>query len=106
MMLDKDLNALGQRMRNAKVRITAFPAFDVEVENTFLQNDVNAKKQFIHSQLVTALGNSQISFNVKITAKTDNVFRVSPKEFVEKLTKINPDFAILQKELELEIDLS
>lgn len=104
MLSDPALNALGQRMRNAKLRITEFPKVECIVGNAYLYEDVKAKLPFIQSELATSLSNGGLTITLTIVETDEGVHRLTPREFVEKLTAQNNDFAMLCKELDLVIE--
>lgn len=105
MMLVQAYNALGKRMMNVHLAITSFPNIELICENTVLLTDVNAILPRIQLTLAQRLHNGNIKVTTRLAEQKEMVRRLSPIEFATKLAEVNPSFAMMQKELKLEVEL-
>ncbi len=93
--------ALGARMKNAKVRISEFPNIECIAESSTLYEDMQKMLKGIQITLAMVLHNGDVKVNLVFNETTEKVVRLSPKEFLEKLTKQNPAFAKMKDDLQL-----
>lgn len=93
--------ALGARMKNAKLKITTFPEVECVVESTDLYADINKLLKRVQLTLAKALHNGAINVSLRYVEGKKPVGRISPKEFLDKLSEKNPAFANMIKDLQL-----
>lgn len=97
-------NALARRMMNVQLKTTQYPAVDAIVENNILLGDVRAILPRIQVTMAQYLHNGNITINLRLAEQKEVAHRLSPVEFVKKLSEMSPAFAQLQKELKLELE--
>lgn len=95
--------ALGARMKNAKLKITEFPKVECVVESSDLYTDINKLLKRVQLTLAKALHNGAINVNLRYVEGQKPVGRISPKEFLEKLSEKNPSFSKMVNDLQLSL---
>lgn len=104
MMQITQFNALARRMMNVQLKITEFPNVEAVIENEMLMNDVRNILPRIRVTLAQNLHNGSVNVSLRLAEQKEIFHRLTPMEFVEKLTEMNSGFAAMKKELELEIE--
>lgn len=104
MMQGKEHNALAKRMMNVQLRITDFPHIEAIVENSILQHDIGEILPRVQVTMAQYLHNGSVTVSLRLAEQKEIVRQLSPREFVQKLIDMNPDFATMQKELKLEVE--
>lgn len=103
MLLTKQ-SALAKRMMNVQLKIDSFPHIECIVENVMLKDDIAAIFNRIQVTMAKYLHNGSLTMSLRLAEQKEKVRRMSPYEFMQKLTETNPDFAAMKKELKLEVE--
>ena len=104
MMIKPQFKALAKRMMNASVKITEMPHAEVIVENTLLLNDIEKIMPRIKVTMAQRLHNGSLNLTMRLAEPPEIPKRLTPQEFLEKLTENYPSFASFRKEMKLEVE--
>ena len=91
-------------MMNVQLKIDSFPHIECIVENVMLKDDIAAIFNRIQVTMAKYLHNGSLTMSLRLAEQKEKVRRMSPYEFMQKLTETNPDFAAMKKELKLEVE--
>ncbi len=104
MMGNRQFNALAKRMMNASIKTTEMPHAEVIVENTLLLNDIQKILPRIKVTMAQRLHNGNLDLTLRLAEPHEIAKRLTPQEFLQKLTETYPSFASFKDEMKLEIE--
>ena len=104
MMGNRQYNALAKRMMNASIKTTEMPHAEVIVENTLLLNDIQKILPRIKVTMAQRLHNGNLDLTLRLAEPHEIAKRLTPQEFLQKLTETYPSFASFKDEMKLEIE--
>ena len=104
MMGNRQYNALAKRMMNASIKTTEMPYAEVIVENTLLLNDIQKILPRIKVTMAQRLHNGNLDLTLRLAEPHEIAKRLTPQEFLQKLTETYPSFASFKDEMKLEIE--
>ena len=104
MMGNRQYNALAKRMMNASIKTTEMPHAEVIVENTLLLNDIQKILPRIKVTMAQKLHNGNLDLTLRLAEPHEIAKRLTPQEFLQKLTETYPSFASFKDEMKLEIE--
>jgi DNA polymerase-3 subunit gamma/tau len=104
MMGNRQFNALAKRMMNASIKTTEMPHAEVIVENTLLLNDIQKILPRIKVTMAQRLHNGNRDLTLRLAEPHEIAKRLTPQEFLQKLTETYPSFASFKDEMKLEIE--
>ena len=104
MMGNRQYNALAKRMMNASIKTTEMPHAEVIVENTLLLNDIQKILPRIKVTMAQRLPNGNLDLTLRLAEPHEIAKRLTPQEFLQKLTETYPSFASFKDEMKLEIE--
>ena len=96
--------ALAIRMQNVHLSITKFPHIEGVVENDLLLGDVQAILPRIQVTMATFLHNGELTISLRLAEPKEVVHRLSPREFLDKLTETNKAFSMFKESLQLDLE--
>jgi DNA polymerase-3 subunit gamma/tau len=104
MMIQPQFKALAKRMMNASIKTTEMPHAEVIVENTLLLNDIEKIMPRIKVTMAQRLHNGSLDLTLRLAEQHEIAKRLTPQEFLQKLTENYPSFASFMEEMKLEIE--
>lgn len=102
-LLNKEMTALAQRMKNVQVKITTLPNIEVLVDNKLLLDEIEGIKGRIRASLAATLHNGHINISTRLARQEERTRILSPREILEKMQKENEAVAMLTNLLKLEM---
>ena len=102
-LLNKDMTALAQRMKNVQVKITTLPNIEVLVDNKLLLDEIEGIKGRIRASLAATLHNGHINISTRLARQEERTRILSPREILDKMQKDNEAVAMLTNLLKLEM---
>ena len=102
-LLNKEMTALAQRMKNVQVRITTLPNIEVLVDNKLLLDEIEGIKGRIRASLAATLHNGHINISTRLARQEERTRILSPREILDKMQKDNEAVAMLTNLLKLEM---
>lgn len=102
-LLNKDMTALAQRMKNVQVKITTLPNIEVLVDNKLLLDEIEGIKGRIRASLAATLHNGHINISTRLARQEERTRILSPREILDKMQKENEAVAMLTNLLKLEM---
>lgn len=102
-LLNKEMTALAQRMKNVQVKITTLPNIEVLVDNKLLLDEIEGIKGRIRASLAATLHNGHININTRLARQEERTRILSPREILDKMQKENEAVAMLTNLLKLEM---
>lgn len=102
-LLNKEMTALAQRMKNVQVRITTLPNIEVLVDNKLLLDEIEGIKGRIRASLAATLHNGHINISTRLARQEERTRILSPREILDKMQKENEAVAMLTNLLKLEM---
>lgn len=102
-LLNKEMTALAQRMKNVQVKITTLPNIEVLVDNKLLLDEIEGIKGRIRASLAATLHNGQINISTRLARQEERTRILSPREILDKMQKDNEAVAMLTNLLKLEM---
>ncbi len=101
--MPQDYSGIATRMKNMNPVIDDFPHLTVSVDNTLIQQEMEAFKKRIVVTLVKSLHNSGITLDIKVVKPTEHTKILTRREQFESLKKQNPAIEKLQQDFDLEL---
>ena len=89
-------------MLASELKMTSAAEFEVIVENSFQEKELNTEKANILPFLTKELQNNAIDFRIKVTEFVRTKV-LTDSEQLEEISKKNPAFARLRNELKLDV---
>ena len=102
-LLNKEMTALAQRMKNVQVKITTLPNIEVLVDNKLLLDEIEGIKGRIRASLAATLHNGHINICTRLARQEERTRILSPREILDKMQKDNEAVAMLTNLLKLEM---
>lgn len=102
-LLNKEMTALAQRMKNVQVKITTLPNIEVLVDNKLLLDEIEGIKGRIRASLAATLHNGHINICTRLARQEERTRILSPREILDKMQKENEAVAMLTNLLKLEM---
>ena len=102
-LLNKEMTALAQRMKNVQVKITTLPNIEVLVDNKLLLDEIEGIKGRIRASLAATLHNGHINISTRLARQEERTRILSPREILDKMQKDNEAVAMLTNLLKLEM---
>ena len=102
-LLNKEMTALAQRMKNVQVKITSLPNIEVLVDNKLLLDEIEGIKGRIRASLAATLHNGHINISTRLARQEERTRILSPREILDKMQKDNEAVAMLTNLLKLEM---
>lgn len=102
-LLNKEMTALAQRMKNVQVKITTLPNIEVLVDNKLLLDEIEGIKGRIRASLAATLHNGHINISTRLARQEERTRILSPREILDKMQKENEAVAMLTNLLKLEM---
>ena len=102
-LLNKEMTALAQRMKNVQVKITTLPNIEVLVDNKLLLDEIEGIKGRIRASLAATLHNGHINISTRLARQEERTRILSPREILDKMQKDNEAVAMLASLLKLEM---
>lgn len=102
-LLNKEMTALAQRMKNVQVKITTLPNIEVLVDNKLLLDEIEGIKGRIRASLAATLHNGHINISTRLARQEERTRILSPREILDKMQKNNEAVAMLTNLLKLEM---
>ena len=102
-LLNKEMTALAQRMKNVQVKITSLPNIEVLVDNKLLLDEIEGIKGRIRASLAATLHNGHINISTRLARQEERTRILSPREILDKMQKDNEAVAMLANLLKLEM---
>ncbi len=102
-LLNKEMTALAQRMKNVQVKITSLPNIEVLVDNKLLLDEIEGIKGRIRASLAATLHNGHINISTRLARQEERTRILSPREILDKMQKDNEAVAMLASLLKLEM---
>lgn len=102
-LLNKEMMALAQRMKNVQVKITTLPNIEVLVDNKLLLDEIEGIKGRIRASLAATLHNGHINISTRLARQEERTRILSPREILDKMQKDNEAVAMLTNLLKLEM---
>lgn len=102
-LLNKEMTALAQRMKNVQVKITTLPNIEVLVDNKLLLDEIEGIKGRIRASLAATLHNGHITISTRLARQEERTRILSPREILDKMQKENEAVAMLTNLLKLEM---
>lgn len=102
-LLNKEMTALAQRMKNVQVKITTLPNIEVLVDNKLLLDEIEGIKGRIRASLAATLHNGHINISTRLARQEERTRILSPREILDKMQKDNEAVAMLTSLLKLEM---
>ncbi len=102
-LLNKEMTALAQRMKNVQVKITTLPNIEVLVDNKLLLDEIEGIKGRIRASLAATLHNGHINISTRLARQEERIRILSPREILDKMQKDNEAVAMLTNLLKLEM---
>ncbi len=102
-LLNKEMTALAQRMKNVQVKITTLPNIEVLVDNKLLLDEIEGIKGRIKASLAATLHNGHINISTRLARQEERTRILSPREILDKMQKDNEAVAMLTNLLKLEM---
>ncbi|MDY5091224.1 MAG: DNA polymerase III subunit gamma/tau [Prevotella sp.] len=102
-LLNKEMTALAQRMKNVQVKITSLPNIEVLVDNKLLLDEIEGIKGRIRASLAATLHNGHINISTRLARQEERTRILSPREILDKMQKENEAVAMLASLLKLEM---
>ena len=102
-LLNKEMTALAQRMKNVQVKITTLPNIEVLVDNKLLLDEIEGIKGRIRASLAATLHNGHINICTRLARQEERTRILSPREILDKMQKENEAVAMLTNVLKLEM---
>ena len=94
-LLNKEMTALAQRMKNVQVKITTLPNIEVLVDNKLLLDEIEGIKGRIRASLAATLHNGHINISTRLARQEERTRILSPREILDKMQKENEAVAML-----------
>ncbi len=101
--MPQKLSGIATRMKNMNPVITELPAIELLVENDLAKSQIEDIKGSIISTLKLYLHNKDISLNIRVAEKHEEVKLLSRREQFELMEKENPSIVKLRELLNLEL---
>ncbi len=101
--MPQNLSGIATRMKNMNPVITELPAIELLVENDLAKSQIDEIKGSILSTLKLYLHNKDISLNIRVAEKHEEVKFLSRREQFELMEKENPSIIKLRELLNLEL---
>ena len=102
-LLNKEMTALAQRMKNVQVKITTLPNIEVLVDNKLLLDEIEGIKGRIRASLAATLHNGHINISTRLARQEERTRILSPREILDKMQNDNEAVAMLTNLLKLEM---
>lgn len=102
-LLNKEMTALAQRMKNVQVKITTLPNIEVLVDNKLLLDEIEGIKGRIRASLAATLHNGHINISTRLARQEERTRILSLREILDKMQKDNEAVAMLTNLLKLEM---
>lgn len=102
-LLNKEMTALAQRLKNVQVKITTLPNIEVLVDNKLLLDEIEGIKGRIRASLAATLHNGHINISTRLARQEERTRILSPREILDKMQKDNEAVAMLTNLLKLEM---
>lgn len=102
-LLNKEMTALAQRMKNVQVKISTLPNIEVLVDNKLLLDEIEGIKGRIRASLAATLHNGHINISTRLARQEERTRILSPREILDKMQKDNEAVAMLTNLLKLEM---
>ncbi len=97
------LSGIAARMKNMNPVITEFPNIEVTVENQIMLDQIQAIRGSVVNTLKLYLHNSEITFNMKMAERNEQVKVLTRREQFEMMSRQNPAIEKLRALLDLEL---
>ena len=94
-LLNKEMTALAQRMKNVQVKITTLPNIEVLVDNKLLLDEIEGIKGRIRASLAATLHNGHINISTRLARQEERTRILSPREILDKMQKDNEPWPFL-----------
>ncbi len=101
--MPQKLSGVATRMKNMNPVITEVPAIELVVENELAKSQIDEIKRNILSTLKLYLHNKDITLNIRVAEKHEDVKFLSRREQFELMEKENPSIIKLRELLNLEL---
>ncbi len=101
--MPQKLSGIAARMKNMNPVITEFPNIEVTVENQIMLDQIQAIRGSVVNTLKLYLHNSEITFNMKMAERNEQVKVLTRREQFEMMSRQNPAIEKLRALLDLEL---
>jgi len=101
--MPQDLSGIATRMKNMNPVIEEFPHLKVIVDNTLIQQEMEAFKNRIVITLVNGLHNTGITLDIEVVPPAEQPKTLTRREQFENLRKQSPAIEKLQQNFDLEL---
>ncbi len=101
--MPQDYSGIATRMKNMNPVIKDFPHLNVVVDNSLIQQEMEAFKNRIVITLANNLHNKNITLDIEVVAPTEHTRVLTRREQFENLRKQSPAIEKLQQDFDLEL---